>query len=111
MARSPDTIEPNTISGRIDVEENRRSGCACGPVRPEFVSSELRQFLVPACGSLVCADPGEQLGGELREYVCHGFEQRGLVAGQFECQHVPYGGDGHYLQPVRTSLGHFARPV
>src|ERR1035441_1526488 len=99
MARSPDTIEPNTISGRVDVEENRRSGCACGPVRPEFVSSELRQFLVPALGSLVCADPGEQLSGEQREYVCHGFEQRRPVAGQFECEYVPHPGHWHQPQP------------
>ena len=34
--------------------------CARGHVRPEFVSAQLWQFLLPALGSLVCAHPGEQ---------------------------------------------------
>src|ERR1019366_6567668 len=61
-------------AGRTDVEENKRRGCARGPVRPEFVSAQLWQFLFPALGTLVCADPGKQRDGEQREFVCHRFE-------------------------------------
>ena len=33
-----------------------------GHVRPEFVSAQLWQFLFPALGNVVCADPGAAPG-------------------------------------------------